>query len=128
MEIFQVVGFGIVGTIFIVLIRENRPELARLLAVAVGLIILVYVIGYLRIVLDVINEMALEAGIEPVFLRTLFRIIGIAYLSEFGAQVARDAGEGSVAMKIELAGKIIILVMAIPILTNVLESILEFIP
>lgn len=128
MGIFQVVGFGLVGTILIILVRENRPEIARLMAIAVGLIILVYVIGYLRMVINVINEIALEADIEPLFLQTLFRIIGVAYLSEFGAQVSRDAGEGSVAMKIELAGKIIILVMAIPILVTVLESVLELIP
>ena len=55
-------------------------------------------------------------------------MIGVAYLAEFGAQVCRDAGENSIAAKIEFAGKIIILIMAVPILMAVLESIISFIP
>ncbi|MGQ0512778.1 SpoIIIAC/SpoIIIAD family protein, partial [Bacillus sp. D-CC] len=47
---------------------------------------------------------------------TLLTIIGIAYIAEFGAQITKDAGQGAIASKIELAGKILILVMAIPII------------
>ncbi|MDO9536283.1 MAG: stage III sporulation protein AD [Bacillota bacterium] len=128
MEVAQVVGFGVIATVFIIFIRQNRPDIAQLLSIGVGVIIVVYVLGYLKMIVDVITDLALEAEINTIFLRTLLRVIGVAYLAEFGAQVCRDAGEGSIAGKIEFAGKLIILVMAIPVLLAVLESIISFVP
>jgi stage III sporulation protein AD len=127
-EIIQVVSFAVIAAIFILFIRQSRPEIAQLLSITVGVIVLVYLLGYLKMVIDVITQMALEARVNPLFLRTVLRVIGVAYLAEFGAQICRDAGEGSIAGKIEFAGKIIILVMAIPILISVLEGIINFIP
>ena len=75
-----------------------------------------------------ITETAVGAGINLVYLQTLLRVIGIAYLAEFGAQVCRDAGEGSIASRIELAAKVIILVMAVPIVVEIMESILLLLP
>lgn len=128
MEIIQVVCFAVIAAIFIIFIRQSRPEIAQLLSIAVGIIVVIYLLGYLRMIVDVITEMALEANINSLFLRTIFRVIGVAYLAEFGSQVCRDAGEGNIASKIEFAGKIIILVMAIPILLSVFEGIINFIP
>ncbi|NLA05696.1 MAG: stage III sporulation protein AD, partial [Firmicutes bacterium] len=68
------------------------------------------------------------AGINLVYLQTLLRVIGIAYLAEFGAQVCRDAGEGSIASRVELAAKVIILVMAVPVIIEIMESVLGMIP
>ena len=59
-------------------------------------------------------------------METLLKIIGIAYIAEFGAQITKDAGQGAIASKIELAGKILILVMAIPILTVVMKLFSDF--
>ncbi len=62
------------------------------------------------------------------FLETILKIIGIAYIAEFGAQVTRDAGQDSIASKIELAGKVLIMVMAIPIITVMIETIIQILP
>ena len=77
---------------------------------------------------NTITEMAVGAGINLVYLQVLLRIIGVAYLAEFGSQVCHDAGEGSLASRIELAAKILILVMAVPIVVAVMESIIKIIP
>ncbi|MGI5875397.1 MAG: stage III sporulation protein AD [Dethiobacteria bacterium] len=128
MEIAQIVGFGVITTILILFIRQSRPDIAQLLSITVGVIIVVHVLGYLKIIVDTISNLALQAEINSIFLRTLFRVIGVAYLAEFGAQVCRDAGEGSVALKIEFAGKIIIITMSIPILIAVMDNIIVFMP
>ena len=65
---------------------------------------------------------------ESAVLETVLKIIGIAYIAEFGAQVTRDAGQGSIAAKIELAGKVLILIMAIPIINVIIETIVKFFP
>ena len=128
MQIAQIIGLGVVATILIAFIRETRPEMARLLSFAVGLIILLYLINYLHLIIELILQLAIEADVKSVYLQTLLRVIGIAYLAEFGSQICRDTGEGNIALKIEFAGKIMILIMAIPILVAVLEQIIGFIP
>lgn len=75
-----------------------------------------------------LERLATNANLNMVYVETILKIIGIAYIAEFGAQITRDAGQGSIASKIELAGKILILVMAIPILTVLIETIIELLP
>jgi len=128
LEIIQVVGLGLVATLLIIILKETRPELAFQAAIAAGIILLLMVIGYLAEVVQTVTEVALEAGLNIVYLQTLMRIIAIAYLAEFGTQVCRDAGQNSIASKIELAAKVIILVMAVPIIIEVMQAILELVP
>lgn len=75
-----------------------------------------------------IEKMALNAGVNSVYVETILKIIGIAYIAEFASQISKDAGQGSIASKIELGGKILILAMAIPILTVLVETIINLIP
>lgn len=128
MEIGQVVGLGVVATVLVLALKEHRPDLARLLSIVTGIIILLFVLDYLYAVIKVITEVALKAEINLIFMQTLFRIVGVAYIAEFGAQICRDAGEGAVANKIEFAGKIFILAMAVPIIVSVMEAILNLVP
>jgi stage III sporulation protein AD len=58
----------------------------------------------------------------------VLKIIGIAYIAEFGAQIVRDAGQESIASKIELAGKVLILVLAIPIISIIIETVMKLMP
>ncbi len=128
MEILQIVAFALIATILVVLLKEHRPVLAMQLSIVVGVVIFLRLISYLSLVLEFLTGMTLQANISLVYLNTLLKIIGIAYIAEFGAQICRDAGEGATAVKVEFAGKLFILVMALPLLSAVLETILKFIP
>ena len=74
------------------------------------------------------QELARRAQINMFYMTTVLKIMGIAYLAEFGAQICKDAGEGSIATKIELAAKILVMVLALPIIMAILESVLRLIP
>ncbi len=75
-----------------------------------------------------IEKIAINAKVNMVYVETILKIIGIAYIAEFAAQITKDAGQGAIASKIELGGKILILAMAIPILTVMIETIIKLIP
>lgn len=128
MEIIQIIGLGIVVTILILVIRQQRPELALLLSLGLSVMIFLLVVNKIALILDLFRDLAERANINQLYLNTVLKIIGIAYISEFGAQVCRDAGEGAVAGKIELAGKILIMVLAIPIIAVVLDTIAKLLP
>jgi stage III sporulation protein AD len=128
LEIIQIVGVSIIAVILAVVIRQYRPELALQISVVTGLLIFFVVIFKMASVLDALRTFTGRMNIDTVYITTVFRIVAIAYIAEFGAQVCKDAGENSIASKIELAGKVIILVLAVPILMALMELIMEIIP
>lgn len=127
-DMIQIVGLGLIATFLALVVKEQKPMFAFLLTVFVGVIIFLFLIDEIYQVIAMIDSIAKNANINMVYLQTILKIIGISYVAEFGAQIAKDAGQGSIASKIELAGKILIIVLAIPILTAIIEMILSFIP
>lgn len=128
MEIVQVVGLGLLVTFLIIVVKQQRPEFALFLSILAGVAVFLMMIGKIEAVLTVLTDMGRRAGVNMIYLGTVLKIIGIAYIAEFGAQICRDAGEGVVAAKIEFAAKILVLVLAIPIILAILEALLKLIP
>lgn len=128
MEIIQVVALGLVVAVFAVLLRQERPEMALMLAFGFGVVVFLMVLAKLGAIVTVFQDVTRRAQVDELYLATLLKILGIAYIAEFGAQVCRDSGEGTVANKIELAGKILIMIMALPILAAILEVIVRLLP
>ncbi len=79
-------------------------------------------------IIHMVEALAEQANINMLYLETILKIIGVAYIAEFASQITKDAGQGTLSSKIELGGKILILSMAIPILTVLIETILNLIP
>src|SRR5690625_3608662 len=128
MEIFQVVGLGLVATTLIIVLRDHRPEFTIYISIVTGLIIFSMIMPQLSYVIDVMQDLSRKADIEIIYFSTILKIIGMAYVVEFGSQICRDAGENSIAMKIELAGKITIMILAIPILMALVDLIIKILP
>ena len=128
MEIVQIVSLCFIVTFLILIVKQQKPELAVPLSLTLAAIIFLMVVNKLGVVLNLFRELAEKAQISQLYLTTILKIIGLAYITEFGSQVCRDAGEGAVASKIEFAGKIFIMLMAVPIIALVLDTIVRLIP
>lgn len=123
--VIKVVSIALIVTVIIIVVKQQRPELALQLSILVGVYIFFLVLPQITQVITVFEDISKKANINMVFLGTLLKIIGIAYIADFGSQICRDAGEGAIATKIEFAAKILVLVMAIPIMVSILETILK---
>ncbi|ELK46255.1 stage III sporulation protein AD [Halobacillus sp. ACCC02827] len=128
MDIIQVVALGLVAALLIILLQEHKSTIAFLLLLFTVLIIFLTILDQIQHIFSLLSYMANQAQVEPVYFKTILKIIGIAYIAEFGAQLIRDAGLNALASKVELAGKLFILMLAIPIITAVIETIIGFIP
>ncbi|MDA1474887.1 stage III sporulation protein AD [Bacillus changyiensis] len=127
-EIVQIVGLGMIATFLSLIVKEQKPTFAFMIIVFTGCAIFLFLVDQVYHIIRMIEKIASNANINMTYVETILKIIGIAYIAEFGAQITKDAGQGAIASKIELAGKILILVMAIPILTVVIETIIRLIP
>ncbi|WNF38941.1 stage III sporulation protein AD [Bacillaceae bacterium IKA-2] len=128
MEIIQIVGLGLITTFLALVVKEQKPIFAFLLTVFSGVLIFIFLIDQIYLIVTMLQKIAVNANINMIYIQTILKIIGIAYIAEFGAQIAKDAGQGSIASKIELAGKVFILVMAIPIITAIIETVIGLLP
>jgi stage III sporulation protein AD len=128
MDIIQIVMVGIIAAILAVLLRDERPEIAFVISIVTGLVIFVFLISKLNSVMSVLKYFAAKANIDVLYFSTILKVIAIAYITEFGAQICRDAGEGAIASKVEFAGKVLIMVIAIPILAALMDIMIKIIP
>lgn len=125
MEIVKIVGVGLLAGLLINLLRQQKPELAIQLSIAAGVMIFLLMVAKVMAVVDVMQTLGARARIDQAHLGTVLKIIGIAYVADFGSQVLQDAGEKAVASKLEMAGKILIMLLAVPILVAIMETVLK---
>jgi stage III sporulation protein AD len=128
MEILQIVGLAMVAAVLAVILKQDRPEFALQISILTGIIIFTVMLTKITAVINVIQGLANRADIDEIYFNTILKIIGISYITEFGAQVCRDAGSTAIASKVEFAGKIIILVLAVPIIVALMDLVLGLIP
>lgn len=128
MDILQIVTLGIVASLLYIILKNVNQTFAFFVILITGIVIFLSIIQQINHIFQLIQTLGAKAQVDGMYLETILKIIGIAYIAELGASITKDAGLTSVAKKIELAGKIFILLLAIPIITAVIEAILQFIP
>lgn len=121
MEIFKVVGFAIISVILIVLLKEERKEMAILLVIASGVFIMLFAMSKITPIIDMLNSLINSSGISKDFLVIILKITGIAYIVEFGKNVCIDAGQNAIATKLEIAGKILIISLSLPLIATLIN-------
>jgi len=126
LDIAKVLAVCVVATVLIVLLRSQRPEIAIWLSIVTGVIVFASMLGPINYLVRTLTDLASRTRSGSVYFTTVLKVIGVAYLAGFGAEVCRDAGEGAIATKLEFAGKVLILVMALPVFVAVLETITRF--
>lgn len=128
MNITQIVGLALMVTVFLLILRQEKPVMAVLLSIVFSILIFVMMMEKMGAIINVMKELTQRAGINYFFMTTILKILGVAYLGEFAAVICQDAGEQAVAKKVEFAAKIMIAVLALPIMVAILESLLELMP
>ena len=123
MDIFKVVGIGLTAALFAVLLKNQRAELSMLLSLGATSVIFFMIMPYIRTVTEMFRDISDQIGIDVKYIDIVLRVIGIAYLAQLGAELCRDAGETAIASKIELAGKVIILALSMPVMYKLLDVV-----
>lgn len=121
MLVFKIIGIGICGTVLALTVKQYRPELAIAVPVLSAAAILLLCVPYLSSVLTMFQNIAEESGIDTAYVKIVIKIIGVAYICQFASDICKDSGESSIAGKIELGGKVVIITLSMPIIYGLLE-------
>lgn len=123
MDIFKIAALGLAATVLAVFVKNWRAEIALQISLIAVIIIFFTVMPYLKTVLEMLRDISERTGVDSKYIRLVLKVIGIAYITQFGAELCRDAGEGAVASKIEFGGKVIILSLSMPVMYSFLEVV-----
>lgn len=127
-EVIKIIGIGMISLIIIIIIKQYRPEFAVYISIIAGIIILAISLQKMGEIVGLIKSISDKAGINGEFLKIILKITGIAILAEFAVSICKDSGEFAIASKIEMGSKVIIISMSIPIISSLLELMLNILP
>lgn len=127
-SLYKIISIAVITCIACLIVKPIRSDFAILISIVGGIIVLFYTVSYLSQIFDVFTEIFNISGINASIYSIILKIIGIGYLSEFTAGICNDTGNSSLADKVLLGGKVVILVMAIPIVTSILDIVMEMLP
>ena len=128
MDIVKIIGVGFIAVIIIVILKQYRPEFAIYVSIIAGVMIILMITDSVSGIIQIMQDIASRTNINSGFLKILIKITGIAILTEFAVSICKDSGESSVASKIDIGGKVIIISMSIPIIRALLETVLKILP
>ena len=126
MDILKIIGVAFITAITSVLLKSSKPELSFAVTVTGVIVILLFIIDALQSTLTIFSTISQMTGINNGLLKILLKIVGVGYITEFGAGILQDFGSNAVADKVTLAGKITIVVLSLPLLESLLTLIKGF--
>lgn len=126
MEIFKVIGVAIISVILIIVLKSNkRDDISLFLIIISSVILLSYMFLKLESIIKLLDEFVANAGVNKSYLTILLKVTGISYIVELASNICKDAGISSISSKLEMIGKVSIVVLTMPILTSIIEVILN---
>ena len=121
-DIIKVIGIGFVTLIVTIILKEYKKDFAIYVSLIGGMIIIFLMIDYLESIVKFISTLVDDDNNE--FILLLIKITGISILTEFATSICKDSGENSIANKVDLGGKIIVISMSIPVISATLNGLL----
>lgn len=119
MTVFNIVGIALTAAALAVLLKQYRQDFSMLVGLGAGTLILVMVILKLQPAVAEINSLLSKSGVNPQYVQILLKSLGICFVTQLASDSCRDAGETAVASKVELAGKVCILLLALPLFEQI---------
>lgn len=126
--ILKIVAVGLITCLATMILKPIRNDFAVVVGIAGGIIIVFLIISYLTGIVNVFKTIISSTGLDSSLYKLLLKIIGVAYLLEFTSSICSDTGNSSLGDKILLGGKVVLMVMALPIVVNILEIITGLLP
>ena len=128
MEAVQIAALCVAGALLCAALRVQKPEMAMVCALATGLAALMGCLDGLSGAVQTVRTLAERGGLPEDSTQVLIRATGVALISDFAAQLCRDAGESALGGRVELAGRVTLLTLAAPLLLRLTTLLSRLLP
>ena len=128
MDIFKIIMLALTACFLSVILKQYRPEYAFAVSLLAGIIIFLCVLPVFSHMFSSLNSFVAKAGVNTLYVKTAIKIMGLSFITQYSAEMCRDAGENALASKLEMGGKIIILAQSLPIAEALFHLIEGIVP
>ena len=128
MDIFRIAAIGLCGVVISSMVKGYKPEFAIYVVITTVMVIFIMVIYKLTSVFEFLSEIYNQISYGKNFFPIILKVLAVAYIADFTAQICRDSGESAIAGKVELAGKVMIFYLAVPVMMAVMDLINKMLP
>ncbi|NLU51875.1 MAG: hypothetical protein GXX10_03295 [Clostridiaceae bacterium] len=122
-ELIRIAAIGIVTAVMAVVVSQKQPELGMLISAAFGIMALIVAFGKAGAIIGLLENIIGQAGIDSKLLVPVLKVTGMAYIAQFAVDTCKDVGQNAIASRVEIVGKIMMLVVAVPIATSLIRII-----
>ena len=126
MEVVKIVMIGITGVLLALFLKESKPEYSVYLSFAVGICILGYAVEKLSYLFESIKKIQEFLPVDEKYVLVLLKMTGATYNGQFSSSICKDAGYAAIAGQIELFVKLYLMVLSLPVLLALVETIHNF--
>ena len=119
----QLVGIALCGLLVCVVLKGLDSNLYVVAALVTCVLILVYSLNLAMSVMDYVQRLAVRYGFAEGYLHVVFKVIGIGYICTLASQLCKDAGQSGIGVQVELFGKLLILVQALPVAAQLIDTL-----
>lgn len=121
MNILQTIAIAVIGVILCITVRQEHPVFALLTGTVTGIFVLLGILSGVSQAIDYATQLIAQTNAYNEHFQSVLKAVGICYITQFTADLCSDAGEPSIASKVELAGRIAILVISLPMIRTLFE-------
>lgn len=121
MNLFAIIGLALVSTAICILIRQYKPEYAMLVSLACGLVLFSVIIVSLVPAFESMGRLMQKAHINNEYTKAIIKTLGVCYVTQLASDSCNDAGQTAIASKVELCGKVFIVIISLPLFENLVD-------
>ncbi len=125
MDIFLVVGLSVISAVLCILLKQYKAEYAVIISLCCSVIIFGAVVAALAPAFKTINSLIGTVNINSEYVKAVLKALGICYLTQLAADSCKDAGQTAIASKVELAGKVGVVLVALPMFESLVDIIIK---
>lgn len=123
MNIVIIASVALIAAVLSIVLKQYKPEYSLFISIGAGILIFLSVLAVIEPVLSFIEELTEQAGLEGVYGEVLIKSLAICYITQLACDCCKDAGESAIAGKLQIAGKIAVLLIALPMFKSLTEIV-----
>ena len=123
MNVFAIIGFAVTAAVVCVLLKSYRPEYAVLISIGCCVLIFSVLLTDITPALERLRSLLDDVTYNSVYLEIVIKSLGVCYVTQLASDACADAGQSAIAGKVELAGKFAVILLSMPLFTNLLDTV-----
>lgn len=119
--IFSIFGISLLAVSICVILKKTNPEFSLLISLISSVLILLIVFSNFSPILNTIKKCVNSFNLNNVYIVTILKALGICYITQIASETCKDCGFSSISSKVDLAGKISIILLSLPMFEDLIK-------